>query len=205
MGVLDFLLKTQEITNEVQNTVKQVKYVDYIYAFDGTKVKKSDIPALYDLDALKKISNNFYLIGREDRQKASEDILYVNPYLRHAKDLLRSFPACQFREKEFSFTERLVNGFTRFCFLTFIPYTKTGKLPKYPIILHAHISDNFFGELYYGRSGEIDKAKVIVWSDRCYELDLAVINGALDINAIYVMNPITQKKQKMYFIPPAKG
>lgn len=205
MGLLDFVSKAQEITNVVQNTAKQVKYVDYVYASDGTKVKKSDIPDLYDLEALRRSSNNFYLIGREDRRKASEDALYVNLYLRHAKDLLESFPMCQFQETELCFAEKFVNGFAKFCFLTFTPYTKTGKRPKYPIVFHAHISNKFFGELYYGQRGEIDKAHVIVWSNRCYELDLAVLNGVLDINAIYVTNPITQKRQKMYCIPSIKG
>lgn len=93
-----------------------------------------------------------------------------------------------------------LNGFNQFCFLTFAPLTKTGKQAKYPAILHFNISDRLHGELFYGQTGEIDKADIVAWDNQtCCELNLALINGQLDINAIYKTNPVTYKKQKMYY------
>lgn len=174
-------------------------------AGDVKHIALSDLPPCYNIDLLKwsKRSECYLLIG-ENTEKATADIMKLNLFLIRAKKLLRSFPENHFVDGQLRFDEPRQNAYHSFCRLIAHPYTSTGKLPKFPIELFADASDKLFARVYYQQNGEIGKAEIISWSDRCYEISLAMIDGAFDIKAIYVTNPVTHEKQKMYFIPPAK-
>lgn len=158
-----------------------------------------DILTDYDLSKLKK-KDDIYLLNGSNIEKAIADVLYLNLYLQEAPQKHPCFPYRQIKASDLCFKYNIVNGFSQFCFLTFTHLTKTGRQPKYPIVLHFHISPKLFGQIYYGQTAEIDKACIIAWNnDVCCELNLALINGQLDIKTIYKTNPITHKKQKMYY------
>ena len=73
-------------------------------------------------------------------------------------------------------------------------------MPKYPMVLHFHISEELFGDLYYAQNGEIEKGDIIVWGKGiCNEVLLRMIDTDLRLHTIYQINPYTHKKQKMYF------
>lgn len=58
-----------------------------------------------------------------------------------------------------------------FTFFECTPYTPTGKLSKFPLILHyatknhmkATFQQDYFGEIYYLQDGNIGKARLIYW------------------------------------------
>ena len=175
-------------------------------AGDGKHIALSDLPPCYNMDLLKwSKRNDCYLLVGENTKRATADIMKINLFLIRAKKLLRSFPVNYFVDGQLRFDEPRQNDHHPFCRLLVPSYTGTGKLPKFPMELFADASDKLFARIYYLQNGEIGKAEIISWSDRCYEVSLAMIDGALDIKAIYVTNPVTNEKQKMYFIPPAKG
>jgi hypothetical protein len=154
----------------------------------------------FDLSKIRPMKNGVYLIGNENVPIAIRDILYLNLYLKEAPRKHPCFPLYQISANQLYFHENIVNGFSQYCFLSFSEPTKTGKQAKYPIVLHFHISDKLFGEIFYGQTGEIDKAHIIAWNKHtCCELKLSLINGKLDINSIYKTNPQTYQKQKMYY------
>ena len=73
------------------------------------------------------------------------------------------------------------------------PYTKTGKLSKFPLILHyatesfndVNASKNYFGEIYYLQDGSIGKCRLIYWNRRTmYLIDLGLIGKTLSTKKI---------------------
>lgn len=175
-------------------------------AGDRKHISLSDLPPCYNVDLLKWSKRyDCYLLFGENMEKATADIMKINLFLIRAKKLLRSFPTNHFVDGQLRFDEPRANAHHSFCRLHVPSYTNTGKLPKFPLELFADASDKLFAKVYYQQNGEIGKAEIISWSDRCYEVSLAIIDGALDIKTIYVTNPVTHEKQKMYFIPPVKG
>ena len=204
MSFFDKILKTVDTVNQIKSTVNQVKNEvtpePLIIAEDGTKIKKDDLVTNYNFKKIKLTQNNFYLIQDENIRIAKREITDMNMYLAEAPKKHPCFPYKQIKAEQLTFTESKSGGTNKHCFFSFAPLTNSGKKPKYPYTLHFYASEELFGELHYGQSGEVDKARIIAWSEGiCCELHLAMINGRLDINTIYQHNPITYKKQKMYF------
>lgn len=179
---------------------------EFLYTSDKEKVKVSDLPDCFNISELKWSKElGAYLLTKENRAKAEADALRLNSYISEARKLLRSFPSNQFSTRNFKYAPSDPRRPEECCRLHVKPYTKTGKLPKYPMMLYIHASDKLFAEIYYGHGGEIGKVHMVSRNSRCYELDLATVGGELIINAIYEHNPVTFEKQKMYFIPPKKA
>lgn len=206
MGLFDFIKK--EITS---NTVFDIKSIakdvvqntnNNFVTENGSKIDKELLTnCRYDLSNLLR-QDNFYLIqGKDNVSRAIEDVLYLNLYLKEAPNKHPCFPLKQIKASDLCFNKKIVKGTNVHSFISFTPLTKTGKTPKYPYKLRFFVSTELFGEIYYGEYGEIDKAWVVAWHNGiCCELNLALINGVLDIKSIYKTNPITYKKQKMYYL-----
>ena len=119
-----------------------------------------------------------FFIDGKNRDIATEDILSLNPFLRQAHDQDRKVPVFAFSADKIRFdskepeTDDLTMLSTR-------PLTKTGKLPKYPLMMKIRTLSNdeswnmqtaegsggkeLFGEIYYLQTGEIGKARIICW------------------------------------------
>lgn len=164
-------------------------------------ISVEDLPPCYNTELLKwsKRSECYLLIGA-NREKATADILKLNSFIDRSKELLRSFPGTHFVTNQFRFDEPKQKEYHPFCRLIVPRYTNTGKLPKFTLELSADVSEELFARVYYQKNGEIGKAEIVSWSDRCYETQLAMIDGTLDIKAIFVTNPVTGQKQKMYYL-----
>lgn len=74
---------------------------------------------------------------------------------------------------------------------------KSGKLPKYPLCLHYRTNnfnkpdpaDNYFGDIYYLKSGEIGKAELICWVGKSMTIvHLTLIDGMLEVKRIEILN-----------------
>ena len=68
------------------------------------------------------------------------------------------------------------------------------------MVLHFYNSNELFGFLCYSQNSEIEKGDIIVWENGiCYEVQLRMIGDELKLNTVYQTNPVTYKKQKVYF------
>lgn len=176
-----------------------------LFTDSKTKIPASDLPPVFDYREItwSNKSSRYFLKGK-NIDKAAKDILSLNHFLEEAKTLVHAYPALRFDEKEFRFAEPKTND-PHYISLHIAEKTKTGKTAKFPVCLIAFVSDDLNATIYYGQDGQIGKAEISSWNKRVFETNLAIVDGQLVINTIYVTNPVTQKKQKMYFIPPAKG
>ncbi len=198
---MSFLKKALNMVNTAVEIKQTITYTPDIICSNGSKIRKDCIYSRYDLNDVKKLKSNSYLLGNSNIPLAIDEIMYVNAFLMEAAHLLSYFPRKQISQKNLCFKERVVNGIhNAFCYISFIPLTDTGKKPKYPMVLHFYNSDDLFGNLSYGQSGEIDKGDIVVWGkDTCYEVKLRLIGNELKLHTIYQTNPGTGKKQKIYY------
>lgn len=200
MGFFDKMLNSIDKVSEIKKTIDTITYNPNIICTDGSSIRKDCIFSRYNLDDMKKIQNNFYILGSSNISLAIDEILYVNAFLAEAADLLSYFPKKQISRKNLCFKERLVNGTKAFCSVSFKSLTNTGKAPKYPMILHFYNSEELFGELSYAQNGEIEKGDIIVWNKgTCYEVQLRMIDDKLRLHTIYQTNPTNYKKRKIYY------
>ena len=200
MGFFDNVIGTINKSNEIKNNLNSITYTPDIVCSNGSKIKKDCIYSRYNLDDMKKTKNDTYLFGNTNIPLATDEILSVNAFLSEASALLTYFPKLQIIPNNLYFKERLINGSTAFCFVSFNPLTATGKKPKYPMVLHFYNSNELFGFLCYSQNSEIEKGDIIVWENGiCYEVQLRMIGDELKLNTVYQTNPVTYKKQKVYF------
>lgn len=80
-----------------------------------------------------------------------------------------------------------------YTFFECCPYTKTGKLSKFPLILHYATKnitefdpgENYFGNIYYLQDGSIGKAKMVFWlKNMMYKIELGLKGRTLIIKKI---------------------
>lgn len=174
----------------------------------GIKIKRPVVvlpcECRYDLSAIKRIDNGFYLLtSKGNISRAVEDTLNMNPFIEKAGKLLRSFPINHISEKQLRFTKS--NDTIRdYCVISFNEQTKTGQVAKWPVCLHFHPNDLVFGSIFYGQNGKIGRAEIISKRkmQNLYTLLLALIGGELDISAIYEADT-TAVKRKMYYRKPS--
>lgn len=188
----------QPVVRPEPQPVARPKAPPVLLTTDDEPIKQLMIISCFDLDEVSHCYDHFYLLG-ENSDMAASDILALNEYWRECRRLVSGFPALTIREEDLCFTENIVNGFSQFCFLSFAPMTKTGKLPKYPVSLHFHVSQELFGTAHYGQSKSIERVQLTAWRRNvCWEIVLASRSGELSVSAIYKHDPNTFKKEKVY-------
>ena len=132
-----------------------------------------------------------YLLNNQNRALATRDIIALNGFLDHARDVCNVFPSVQISEELLQFDppndpdEDLM-----FCFLRTNVFTKTGKISKYPVSLHfseksekpfvydpavgyevRRVPNKTFGTIEYLADGEIGKIRIISWKNgKIYDL-----------------------------------
>lgn len=95
-------------------------------------------------------------------------------------------------------SQEITNYYT---FFKCCPYTKTGKLSKYPLVLRYAHGDfnsvkNFFGDVYYMQDGSIGKARLIFWKEyTMYKIELACKGSTLGIKSVEKNQELLYKAQ----------
>lgn len=116
-----------------------------------------------------------------------KELLNLNDYVRQACTLCNIYPELLLPIKELIYNPEILDAGTpaeRTEYYTFFqcePYTKTGKVSKYPLILHyatQNLSEfqpakNYFGRIYYMRDGSVGKCTLVFWRDSiCHTIEL---------------------------------
>lgn len=137
-----------------------------------------------------------FFIDGKNREIAIEDILSLNPFLKQAHDQDRKVPLFAFSSDKIRFDSKEPDT-GDLTMLWRCPLTKTGKLPKYPLMMKIRTLSNeqswnmqtlegpggkeLIGEIYYLQTGEIGKARITCWrhvrkqgcaSSECYTFNI---------------------------------
>lgn len=129
------------------------------------------------------------LISAENKTQVKQDIQYINNFTKRACTLYGIKESLEINTDTLKFdTYFSVQTDSReyFTYLQCNPYTKTGKLSKFPLILHyasatylePHPDKNFFGEIYYMQNGCIGKTRLIYWiMHTMYLFEMAIMDN----------------------------
>lgn len=114
------------------------------------------------------------MITEQNQIQVKKDIELINSYVADMCQTLGiNVPLC-IDPSTLKFDTELLSDFNLKQYFTFFecnPYTKTGKLSKYPLILHYatpaytdfNPTQNFFGTISYMQDGNIGKCKLTYW------------------------------------------
>ncbi len=161
---------------------------------------QSPVAVKYDKKQMKRVDGGYLLLGN-NRTLFSSDLEALNPLLDEARKLIRGMPGYKLDARKLVFTEKIDNGTRKNVLLKFTPLTSSGRKPKYPIEIHftVNISEDFFGTIYYGQSGVIEKAEIVLWkSYTSFDVNLKTVDGNLVVNQIFKTNPKTFERVKVY-------
>ena len=120
-----------------------------------------------------------------NQEIARSELQNINQTLRNDKKFSRKLVNPQIQVDKIHFVEYNKDyGYTRiFC----NPYTKTGKTSKFPFSLFFStrlddLKEETHGELFYGKSGHVEKALVCIWNGKVGEImSLKIIDGILAV------------------------
>lgn len=118
-----------------------------------------------------------------NQEIARQEMQNVNQILRNDKKFSRKTIKPQIPVEKIQFTQYSEDfGYTR---IICTPYTKTGKISKYPFSLSFSTrldceKDETHGELFYGKSGQVEKANVYSWHERTGDIiSMKIVDGFL--------------------------
>lgn len=137
-------------------------------------------------------------INSQNQIHVLSDIDALNHYISEARILTNLFPDVLLSSKNLDFTHTTyqIDGIAFTKYSTFFecnPYTKTGKLSKYPLILHysskstkdSVTKEMFCGQLFYMQDGSIGKATIFITINEIkYRIDLKLVGSTLAIKKI---------------------
>lgn len=138
------------------------------------------------------------LIQEKNQPQVLKDISKMNSYIQEAINLahIKTSISIPINDISFSVEDITIKSdmYRRYySYFECVPYTKTGKLSKFPLILHYATSNyedfdaenKFFGKIYYSQMGSIGKAELINWlGHNCYVFYFATKGNSLILKSI---------------------
>ena len=151
-----FNLSEVKITKSTSRPVAPITYVPMpdSFPFNINQLMRTRNPDVYD------IPHNFrYLIY--------DSLDTINSLLDDITSLAKEFPKTQLSKGDLNFIRNQdVRDYT---FVMYNPYTKTGKVSKYPYSVHFQTNESFnsgtcfFGRVYHLIDGSIGKVEFVRW------------------------------------------
>lgn len=138
------------------------------------------------------------------REAVSEDIMQVNALLEEASQKVRTVPDNRISKEniKFSPTEPLDDRFTMFIYT---PYTKTGKIAKFPYYISFNLPKDFwgnedlFGKVYFTKDNRIGKVWIVSWlNHKCFTINCTEKENRLQVTRIDVTTPDNYQKICLY-------
>ena len=204
MGFFNVLKKL--LADEPQSSVVKVETdclhqsaptEDYIQVTQEDMAQFTMLPFAFDSEIVfnKESKEQWYMDLSTMNQIAAEDqVEIINEYLRQAHMLCDSIPyGLEIPVGDLVYSKQSEYGYSKlFC----SPYTKTGKVSKYPVCLFvttdlSNRSKNTTCKMYYLRDGSIGKAQAIFWNNRiCYIFNFQLIGRTLALAEIKSNNDL---------------
>lgn len=169
----------EELRKEAED-LKRIKCVeDCPYA--------SEIKSYYELNNLEKYKHNFYKVSGANRQIAIKDVLYLNKQIVEAHNLYSDFQLVTITSEPFYNELQRVDYCHYFTLqLSFPERTKSGKLPKHPVILHFWCNRALFGKISYNHKGEVSRSEIMVRQDsKCLIIISTLVEDEFNVKYIY--------------------
>lgn len=189
--------KTNVHFPNISESIKHREVLD-IKSSDGCVIEKDYINA-YDLDHLLEIDNFYYILnGQQNIERATNDILGLNQYIRQARQIDPAMPRATIAKEsiKFEYKSAMEESERSYTTLSFYPKTKTGKLPLRRARVCFRANRNLFGNIDYS-SDSIHAAEIMIWarktvqSSECirfggtvWAVKLRKASGALAISTI---------------------
>lgn len=137
-------------------------------------------------------NDDIYGIPIEYRNMIADDLMQINMLLDEACTKCSVVPQRRIIKEQINFKPKreMDDDFTRF---VYTPYTKTGKISKYPYFIKFALNDGFlsgnglFGDIYFTKHNQIGKAWLVSWSNHnCYTINCAIKEKRLQVTRIDV-------------------
>ncbi len=134
----------------------------------------------------------------------ADDILQVNILLDEASQKCDSIPITRIKKENIIFkpNRQFDDDFTHFIYS---PFTKTGKLSKYPYYIKFTLDGGFsgekslFGNIYFTKDNQIGKAWIVSWlNHKCYTINCAIKDKRLQVTRIDLTTPDNSPKTCLY-------
>ena len=198
MGLFNIFKNKKDInTSNPQKSTKET--------FDQRFIDKKDtFLAEYDLIACK-VNKNYY-VPINLQNKISQDLMSLNDFIGKSREILRTNIEL-ISDLNIRYNINSIEHYENLTKIELMPLTKTGKIPKFPVVLHFNASksiewpnnNTLFGHVFYFPDGKIGKAEVISWVDHnCYILSIAIKNNRLSLKRIHTNDKETAKKINLY-------
>lgn len=132
-------------------------------------------------------------IHGDNQFQVLNDITFLNQYIKEAKRLAKIRANLDICTEELIFNEHTgTSGITElYTYFECNPYTPTGKISKYPLILHYSTEDDCdmdtsrHGWVYYMQDGNIGKAEMCFRQKRgIYKIDLGCKGNTLSVQKV---------------------
>lgn len=111
--------------------------------------------------------SSYINLNARNRNIAVEQLRIIDEYIRQSPQLSRLVPSGIHIPIEQMIYSR-IGSYSEYTRLICTPYTKTGKISKFPLYLYfttdpSQTDNETHGKLYYGKDGNILKANVSIW------------------------------------------
>lgn len=162
--------------SEQHTSQKNIAYepLPETFPIDIRQFIKTDSPAIYDIP--------FSL-----RYLAYDSLDTINVILSQTSNLVASFPETVLLPEDVNFRQSIPEDRDH-TFLSYHPYTKTGKIAKYPysVCFHSyediHSGTCLFGNVYHLVDGHIGKIDIVRWHEQVlYKINAGIIKGSLQV------------------------
>lgn len=166
--------------------------------------KKDTFLSEYDLIACR-VNTNYY-VPISLQNKISWDLMSLNDFIGKSREILRENIEL-ISDLNIRYNINSIDHYGNLTKIELMPLTKTGKIPKFPVVLHFNASksiewpnnNTLFGHVFYFPDGEIGKAEIISWvNHNCYILSIAKKNNRLALRRIHTHDKETAKKINLY-------
>lgn len=169
--------------------------------FEQERQSAISTESYFKIDKMKYLQGpgmRYYFLGKDDIFHATSDIMYMNTFIKEAREILPKLPNFHiFRERlNFKQPKKLGEG-PPFTFVEFAQLTSTGKKSKYPIILYfqsicegghlAEFKDSVRGHIKYLQNSAIGKAELICWRlNKCFiiHIDIEKKSNKLSVSKV---------------------
>ena len=201
----DYLIKNGYLDNSLKPTFKVLEAINKHIAviekkhptpkYSGSPSIASPIMGSVGRSIPANLKQGIFNVPFSDRILIDKEFEQLNVFIAFALKLAHLKENLNIDTHNFSYSHN-------YTFYEAQPYTPTGRPSKYPLVLHyayathndLNPSQDYFGKLYYTKSGDIGKARLIFWERKSgYMIHLALVDNQLVVKKVERNTPANWK------------